>query len=69
MARKDQASGFGVNILNRKGKKERRDCTSSCKTAVCCEGDDVCNCTEDLGRGRSQEARTGVVLKAIFQCH
>lgn len=50
-------------------KERRRDCKSSCKTAACSEGDDVCNDKEDSGNAKSQEAITGLVSKAIFQWH
>lgn len=50
-------------------KERRRDLNSSCKIAVCCEGDDVCNYKEKCGRGKSQEAITKLVLKAILRWH
>lgn len=68
-ARRDQATGFAVNVLNREQKREEEIANHPSKTAACSEGDDVCNGKEDSGRAKSQEAITGLVCKAILQRH
>lgn len=68
-ARRDQATGFAVNILNRKQRREEEIANHPAKLQYVLKERMSANGKEDSGRAKSQEAITGLVLKGILQWH
>lgn len=68
-ARKDQASRFAVNILNRKQKTEEEIANHPAKLQYVVKEMTSATARKTVEGEKSQEAITGLVLKAILQWH